>query len=121
MLCSIIRFDIHPEWCYIEAPCTNLHVSSEVPEGKGVSSSASVEVASISAIAAAHGLSISPRDIALLSQKVSYYAFSAKSICGAVVAIGGMSVYTSLNLKETKKEKKMLPLSKPKTELEPTP
>uniref|UniRef100_A0A0A0LGT8 L-arabinokinase n=1 Tax=Cucumis sativus TaxID=3659 RepID=A0A0A0LGT8_CUCSA len=45
-------------------------VSSAVPEGKGVSSSASVEVASLSAIAAAHGLSISSRDIALLCQKV---------------------------------------------------
>ncbi|CAL1384825.1 unnamed protein product [Linum trigynum] len=54
------------------------------------------------------------------------------SICGAVVALGGMSVYTSLNLKETKKEKssgsssnphqkQTLPLSKPKTQLEPTP
>lgn len=30
-------------------------VSSTVPEGKGVSSSASVEVATMSAIAAAHG------------------------------------------------------------------
>ncbi|CAL1353755.1 unnamed protein product [Linum trigynum] len=49
------------------------------------------------------------------------------SICGAIVALGGMSVYTSLNLRETKKEsfgphqKQTLPLSKPKTELEPTP
>jgi len=33
----------------------NLQVSSAVPEGKGVSSSASVEVASMSAVAAAHG------------------------------------------------------------------
>lgn len=33
----------------------NLQVSSAVPEGKGVSSSASVEVASMSAIAASHG------------------------------------------------------------------
>lgn len=33
----------------------NFQVSSAVPEGKGVSSSASVEVASMSAIAAAHG------------------------------------------------------------------
>lgn len=33
----------------------DLQVSSAVPEGKGVSSSASVEVASMSAIAAAHG------------------------------------------------------------------
>nr|KJB66018.1 hypothetical protein B456_010G124600 [Gossypium raimondii] len=44
-------------------------VSSAVPEGKGVSSSAAVEVASMSAIAAAHGLSISPRELALLCQK----------------------------------------------------
>lgn len=33
----------------------NIQVYSTVPEGKGVSSSASVEVASMSAIAAAHG------------------------------------------------------------------
>ncbi|KAG6591644.1 L-arabinokinase, partial [Cucurbita argyrosperma subsp. sororia] len=45
-------------------------VSSAVPEGKGVSSSASVEVASLSAIAAAHGLSVGSRDVALLCQKV---------------------------------------------------
>lgn len=32
-----------------------LQVSSAVPEGKGVSSSASIEVASMSAIAASHG------------------------------------------------------------------
>jgi len=35
--------------------CLNLQVCSSVPEGKGVSSSASVEVASMSAIAAAYG------------------------------------------------------------------
>lgn len=34
---------------------SHTQVSSAVPEGKGVSSSASVEVASMSAIAAAHG------------------------------------------------------------------
>ncbi|KAK9699639.1 hypothetical protein RND81_08G186400 [Saponaria officinalis] len=45
-------------------------VSSAVPEGKGVSSSASVEVASMTAVAAAHGLDISPRDLALLCQMV---------------------------------------------------
>ncbi|KAG9449316.1 hypothetical protein H6P81_009281 [Aristolochia fimbriata] len=45
-------------------------VSSAVPEGKGVSSSAAVEVATMSAIAAAHGLNIGPRDLALLCQKV---------------------------------------------------
>lgn len=36
----------------------NVQVSSTVPEGKGVSSSASVEVATMSAIAASHGISI---------------------------------------------------------------
>lgn len=35
--------------------CINKQVSSAVPEGKGVSSSASVEVATMSAIAYAHG------------------------------------------------------------------
>ncbi|KAL5716067.1 L-arabinokinase [Ranunculus cassubicifolius] len=45
-------------------------VSSAVPEGKGVSSSAALEVASMSAIAAAYGLNIAPRDLALLCQKV---------------------------------------------------
>ncbi|GMJ15798.1 arabinose kinase [Hibiscus trionum] len=57
-------------------------VSSAVPEGKGVSSSASVEVASMSAIAAAHGLSISPRDLALLCQKVENHIVGAP--CGVM-------------------------------------
>lgn len=60
----------------------SLLVSSAVPEGKGVSSSASVEVASMSAIAAAHGLSISPRDIALLCQKVENHIVGAP--CGVM-------------------------------------
>lgn len=57
-------------------------VSSAVPEGKGVSSSASVEVASMSAIAAAHGLNISPRDLALLCQKVENHIVGAP--CGVM-------------------------------------
>ncbi|KAK6927776.1 Galactokinase, N-terminal domain [Dillenia turbinata] len=57
-------------------------VSSAVPEGKGVSSSASVEVASMSAIAAAHGLEISPRDLALLCQKVENHIVGAP--CGVM-------------------------------------
>uniref|UniRef100_A0A2P2MS60 L-arabinokinase-like isoform X1 n=2 Tax=Rhizophora mucronata TaxID=61149 RepID=A0A2P2MS60_RHIMU len=57
-------------------------VSSAVPEGKGVSSSASVEVASMSAIAAAHGLSISSREIALLCQKVENHVVGAP--CGVM-------------------------------------
>ncbi|KAE8665247.1 L-arabinokinase [Hibiscus syriacus] len=57
-------------------------VSSAVPEGKGVSSSASVEVASMSAMAAAHGLSISPRELALLCQKVENHIVGAP--CGVM-------------------------------------
>ncbi|CAI0387221.1 unnamed protein product, partial [Linum tenue] len=57
-------------------------ISSAVPEGKGVSSSAAVEVASMSAIAAAHGLKIAPRDIALLCQKVENHIVGAP--CGVM-------------------------------------
>nr|CAD1825412.1 unnamed protein product [Ananas comosus var. bracteatus] len=57
-------------------------VSSAVPEGKGVSSSASVEVGSMSAIAAAHGLNIAPRDLALLCQKVENHIVGAP--CGVM-------------------------------------
>ncbi|XP_030551692.2 L-arabinokinase-like [Rhodamnia argentea] len=60
----------------------SLLVSSAVPEGKGVSSSASVEVASMSAIAAAHGLHITPRDLALLCQKVENHIVGAP--CGVM-------------------------------------
>ncbi|XP_020691925.1 L-arabinokinase isoform X2 [Dendrobium catenatum] len=57
-------------------------VSSAVPEGKGVSSSAAIEVATMSAIAAAHGLSIDPRDLALLCQKVENLVVGAP--CGVM-------------------------------------
>ncbi|XP_073000847.1 L-arabinokinase-like isoform X2 [Typha latifolia] len=57
-------------------------VSSAVPEGKGVSSSAAVEVATMFAIAAAHGLDIASRDIALLCQKVENYIVGAP--CGVM-------------------------------------
>ncbi|WCJ30540.1 arabinose kinase [Euphorbia peplus] len=57
-------------------------VSSAVPEGKGVSSSASVEVASMSAIAAAYGLNVCPRDMALLCQKVENHIVGAP--CGVM-------------------------------------
>ncbi|XP_004291219.1 PREDICTED: L-arabinokinase-like [Fragaria vesca subsp. vesca] len=60
----------------------SLLVSSLVPEGKGVSSSASIEVATMSAIAAAHGLNISPRDLALLCQKVENHIVGAP--CGVM-------------------------------------
>ncbi|KAI3987570.1 hypothetical protein MKX01_021482 [Papaver californicum] len=57
-------------------------VSSAVPEGKGVSSSAAVEVATMSAIAAAHGLDIKARDLALLCQKVENHVVGAP--CGVM-------------------------------------
>ncbi|KAK4389063.1 L-arabinokinase [Sesamum angolense] len=60
----------------------SLLVSSAVPEGKGVSSSAAVEVATMSAIAAAHGLNINPRELALLCQKVENHVVGAP--CGVM-------------------------------------
>ncbi len=44
-------------------------VASQVPEGKGVSSSAAIETASMCAAAAALGVPLPPRDLALLCQK----------------------------------------------------
>jgi L-arabinokinase len=44
-------------------------VASNVPEGKGVSSSAAIETATMSAVACAFGLAIEPRDLALLCQR----------------------------------------------------
>jgi L-arabinokinase len=43
-------------------------VASDVPEGKGVSSSAAVETATMSAVAAAFELPLEPRDLAMLCQ-----------------------------------------------------
>lgn len=45
-------------------------ISSDVPEGKGVSSSAALEVAAMTAFAAAYDIQISAQEIAFLSQKV---------------------------------------------------
>ena len=45
-------------------------IASDVPEGKGVSSSAALEVAVMQAIVAAYEIEISPREIAFLCQKV---------------------------------------------------
>src|SRR5437016_9203631 len=45
-------------------------IKSTVPEGKGVSSSAALEVASLQALAAAYELEISAPELALLCQKV---------------------------------------------------
>jgi L-arabinokinase len=45
-------------------------IRSEVPEGKGVSSSASLEVATMQAVAAAYCVDAAPRETAFLCQKV---------------------------------------------------
>lgn len=45
-------------------------LASNVAEGKGVSSSAAIEVAAMSAVTAAFSIELAPRDLALLCQKV---------------------------------------------------
>jgi L-arabinokinase len=57
-------------------------ISSKVPEGKGVSSSAAVEVATMQALVAAYDLEASPREIALLCQKVENLVAGAP--CGVM-------------------------------------
>ena len=48
-------------------------VHSAIPEGKGVSSSAALEVATMSALAAAMGIKLPGRQLALLCQKVGVH------------------------------------------------
>lgn len=57
-------------------------IHSEVPEGKGVSSSAALEVAAMQAVTAAFELSIEPRELALLCQKVENLVVGAP--CGVM-------------------------------------
>lgn len=57
-------------------------VSSDVPEGKGVSSSAAVEVASMQALAVAHDIHLDGRELALLCQKVENFIVGAP--CGVM-------------------------------------
>lgn len=52
-------------------------ICSDVPEGKGVSSSAALEVAVMSAAAAAHSCSLTGRELALLCQKAEVSAVCA--------------------------------------------
>lgn len=59
-----------------------LLISSRVPEGKGVSSSAALEVATMSAVAAAFNIEISARDLALLCQQVENLIVGAP--CGVM-------------------------------------
>jgi galactokinase len=57
-------------------------IFSEVPEGKGVSSSAALEVATMKAIAAAYEIAIDPRELAFLCQKVENLVVGAP--CGVM-------------------------------------
>lgn len=59
-----------------------LLISSRVPEGKGVSSSAALEVATMSAVAAAFDIKIGPRELALLCQQVENLVVGAP--CGVM-------------------------------------
>ena len=60
----------------------SLLISSRVPLGKGVSSSAALEVATMSAVAAAFALELDPRELALLCQRVENRV--VKAPCGAM-------------------------------------
>jgi galactokinase len=59
-----------------------LAISSNVPEGKGVASSAAVEVAAMQAVIAAFDVPVDPRDVALLCQKVENLVAGAP--CGVM-------------------------------------
>ena len=59
-----------------------LFISSQVPEGKGVSSSAALEVATMSAVAAAFDIAVGPRELALLCQQVENLVVGAP--CGVM-------------------------------------
>lgn len=59
-----------------------LLIDSRVPEGKGVSSSAALEVAVMNAVAAAQNLKLQAREIALLCQKVENLVAGAP--CGVM-------------------------------------
>lgn len=60
----------------------NLLIRSEVPEGKGVSSSAALEVATMQALATAYNITLEPREMAFLCQKVENLVAGAP--CGVM-------------------------------------
>jgi galactokinase len=64
------------------APGARVVISSRVPEGKGVSSSAAVETAVMQAAASAFRLTIEPRDVALLCQRAENLVAGAP--CGVM-------------------------------------
>ena len=60
----------------------NILISSRVPPGKGVSSSAALEVAAMEAVAKAFNIEVGPRDVALLCQRVENIVVGAP--CGVM-------------------------------------
>ena len=60
----------------------NILVSSRVPPGKGVSSSAALEVAVMEAVTKAFNIDVGPRDVALLCQRVENMVVGAP--CGVM-------------------------------------
>lgn len=60
----------------------NILISSQVPPGKGVSSSAALEVAVMEAVTKAFNLEVEPHDVALLSQRVENMVVGAP--CGVM-------------------------------------
>ena len=60
----------------------NILISSRVPPGKGVSSSAALEVAVMEAVTKAFNIDVEPRDVALLSQRVENMVVGAP--CGVM-------------------------------------
>ena len=60
----------------------NILISSRVPPGKGVSSSAALEVAVMQAVTKAFNIDVGPREIALLSQRVENMVVGAP--CGVM-------------------------------------
>jgi galactokinase len=86
-------------------------IGSQVPEGRGVSSSAAIEVAVLSAIVAAFDLKIEPRQIALLCQKVENLVAGAP--CGVMdqmTAVFGESDRLLALLCQPAEIKELLPL-----------
>jgi L-arabinokinase len=59
-----------------------LVISSSIPEGKGVASSAALEVASLQAVVSAFGVRLTPHEMALLCQKVENLVAGAP--CGVM-------------------------------------
>ena len=60
----------------------NILISSQVPPGKGVSSSAALEVAAMEAVTKAFNIDVGPRDVALLCQRVENMVVGAP--CGVM-------------------------------------